>query len=63
MRPKFHLCQSDDKSKEWRPKGPAQDPKHHPSSVKHGGGVMVLAYIVATGAVYKSLNSAAISAW
>ena len=39
---KINLYQSDGKSKVRRREGTAQDPKHTPSSVKHGGGgVMV----------------------
>ena len=45
------LYQSNGKSIVWRPKGTAQDSKHSPSSVKHGGGgFMVLASMAATGA-------------
>lgn len=36
--PKSNLCHDDWKSKVWRRKGTAHDPKHRISSVKQGGG-------------------------
>ena len=47
---KINLDQSEGKAKVWRMKGSAHDPKHTISSVKHGGGsVMVWAYMAASG--------------
>ena len=37
---KINIYQSDGKSKVWRRKETAQDPKHTTLSVKHGGGVL-----------------------
>lgn len=47
---KINLYQSDGKRRVWRRKGTAHDPKHTTSSVKHGGGsVMVWACMAANG--------------
>ncbi len=47
---KINLYQSDGKRRVWRRKGTAHDPKHTTSSVKHGGGsVMVWACMAASG--------------
>ena len=47
---KINLYQNDGKRRVWRREGTAQDPKHSTSSVKHGGGsVMVWACMAASG--------------
>ena len=47
---KINLYQNDGKRRVWRRKGTAHDPKHTTSSVKHGGGsVMVWACMAANG--------------
>ena len=47
---KINLYQNDGKRRVWRREGTAQDPKHTTSSVKHGGGsVMVWACMAASG--------------
>ena len=47
---KINLYQNDGKRRVWRRKGTAHDPKHTTSSVKHGGGgVMVSACMAANG--------------
>ncbi len=47
---KMNLYLSDGKAKMWRKKGPANDPKHTASSVKHGGGgVMAWACMAVSG--------------
>ena len=47
---KINLYQSDGKARVWRKKGSAHDPKHTSSSVKHGGGsVMIWDCMAASG--------------
>ncbi len=46
----INLYQTDGKKKVWRKKGTAHDPKHTPSSVKHGGSsVLAWACLAAYG--------------
>ena len=50
MRQQINLYQNDGKRRVWRRKGTAHDPKHTTSSVKYGGGsVMVWACMAANG--------------